>query len=234
MKKVSLLSLVAVLAISTGTKANVENPFYMPAEGKLYSKTSVNKAKSIWNFQEEVGIGATNRLTLAAAIDSQWDTDSTKDGLSFWKIATKYRLSDGKWLSDLYLDYSKSIDEDVWGTKKANTFNAGIKTGLRKEKYALAFNAGLNRIKYENIDSNNIEAGIEYAYNFDSRLSGSINLDYILTDDANFRTWDDQDSLMAKFQVNYLKGGLWSLYYTTELKADDVDNAFGLKYGVQF
>ena len=39
MKKVSLLSLLTVLAISTAAKANIENPLYTPAKGKIYSKT---------------------------------------------------------------------------------------------------------------------------------------------------------------------------------------------------
>ncbi len=55
MKKVSLLSLLAVLAVSTAAQANVEDPLYAPAEGKFYSKTAVNKAKSVYNVSEEIG-----------------------------------------------------------------------------------------------------------------------------------------------------------------------------------
>ena len=88
-------------------------------------------------------------------------------------------------------------------------------------------------IKDFDLDSNNIAFGTDFVYNFDDRVSGQIGLDYILTDDFNVVAGED-DSFALTAQVNYLKGGLWSIYYTTELKADDVDDTFGFKYGVQF
>lgn len=234
MKKVSLLSLLAVLAVSTAAQANVEDPLYTPAKGKLYSKTSVAKSKSVYNFAEEVGYGISNKFAIAGTIDYQNDTDSDADGFSFIKIGGKYRISGGAFITDAYIDYTKAIDEDVWGTDDAYILDAGVRFGKQTAKYTVAGYVGLNRIDHDLMkDTNNIAFGAKAAYSFDDRLSGSIGLDYVLTDDYNMVAGDD-DSLSLTAQVNYQKGGLWSLYYTTELVADDVDDTIGLKYGIQF
>lgn len=233
MKKVSLLSLLAVMAISTGANANVENPLYMPAEGRLYSKTDISKQDSVWGFEEKVGYGFTNRFTMDMALSYQEDKDDEADGWKYYKIGGAYRLSAGKVLTDLYTNYSQTIDEDVFGDD-FSMIDAGLRIGKRNSKYTVAANVGLNRIDIKDgEDSNNIAFGTDFVYNFDDRVSGQIGLDYILTDDFNTVAGED-DSFALTAQVNYLKGGLWSIYYTTELKADDVDDTFGFKYGVQF
>ncbi len=232
MKKVSLLSLLAVLAVSTAANANVEDPLYAPAEGKFYSKTEVNKQDSAYNISEEIGYGITNRFFVAGTIDYQNDTDSDSDGVSFWKIGGKYRLSSGKVITNFYLDYMQGIEEKIWGDD-ASILNTGFQIGTRTAKYTLAANAGLNRVDDGMFDSNNLALCVKGAYNFDDRLSGSLAFDYILNDDFNAET-DTEDSLSMTAQINYQKGGLWSLYYKTELKADGVDDTIGLKYGVQF
>ena len=234
MKKVSLLSLLAVLAISSAANANVEDPLYAPAEGRLYSKTEVNKVDSAYNFSEEIGYGITNRFFMAAKIDYQNDTDSDADGLDSWKIGGKYRLSSGKAITNLYVDYTKGFGEDNLMPDDAYILDAGFQIGTRTTKYQLAANVGLNRVDNDVADSNNVAFGVKGAYNFDDRVSGSLAFDYILNDDFNAET-DEDDSLSMTAQINYQKGGLWSLYYKTELSADVEDeNMFGFKYGVQF
>ncbi|MDE6223916.1 MAG: hypothetical protein K2M23_00385 [Alphaproteobacteria bacterium] len=71
MKKVSLLSLLTVLAISTTAGAHTENPFYMPAEGKGYSKTTIEMGDqlkgvedSTLTVRETLGYGITDRLSV--------------------------------------------------------------------------------------------------------------------------------------------------------------------------
>lgn len=233
MKKVSLLSLLAVMAVSTGAKANVENPLYMPAEGILYSKTDISKQDSVWGFEEKVGYGFTNRFTMDMALSYQEDKDDEADGWKYYKIGGAYRLSTDKVLTDLYANYTQTIDDDTFGDY--NVIDAGLRIGKRNSNYTVAANVGLNRIDIKDfdLDSNNIAFGTDFVYNFDDRVSGQIGLDYILTDDFNVVSGED-DSFALTAQVNYLKGGLWSIYYTTELKADDVDDTFGFKYGVQF
>jgi len=234
MKKVSLLSLLAVLAVSTAAQANVEDPLYAPAKGKLYSKTSLSKADSTLTLQQKFGYGITNRLVVDGFVNYiDQDEADGDDGFGSFNIGGAYRLSAGYLITDVYAHYESAIDEDVIGDYTA--WEAGIKTGRKTNKYTVAFQAGVEHIdlKDTDMDTNNIILGIEGQYSFDDRVSANLGLKYTIVDDFN-REDTDEDTMALTAQVNYQKGGLWSLYYTTELKADDVDNTIGLKYGVQF
>ena len=223
MKKVSLLSLLAVLAVSTAAQANVEDPLYTPAKGKFYSKTAVNKAKSVYNVSEEIGYGISNKFAIAGTIDYQNDTDTDEDGFDTWTIGGKYKISNG---FIVYADYTSTIDEDKFGD--GSMIDVGALFGKQTAKYTIAGKVELDHIDSDVADSNNVVLGAKGAYNFDDRVSGSLGLDYTFLED------EDDDSLVLTAQINYQKGGLWSLYYSTELIADGEDDSIGLKYGIQF
>ncbi|MBR4316087.1 MAG: hypothetical protein IKP65_03855 [Alphaproteobacteria bacterium] len=237
MKKVSIVSMLAVLAISTAASANVENPLYAPAKGKLYSKTSLAKADSTLTLQQKFGYGITNRLVIDGFVNYiDQDKDDGDDGFGSFNIGGAYRLSSGSLITDVYAHYETAIDEDVpFGANDYTAWDAGLKFGKRTAKYTIAAQAGVENIDLKDLDmdTNNIILGLEGAYTFDDRVSGNLGLKYTITDDFN-RSMVLEDTMALTAQVNYLKGGLWSLAYTHELKADDVDNVWTVKYGLAF
>ncbi|MCR5506895.1 MAG: hypothetical protein K6F04_03550 [bacterium] len=234
MKKISLLSLLAVLAVSSAANANVEDPLYAPAKGKLYSKTSVAKADTEYTLQQKFGYGITNRLVVDGFVNYiDQDKEDGEDGFGSFNIGGAYRLSSGSFISDIYAHYQTAIDEDVIGDYTA--WDAGLKFGKQTKKYTLAAQAGVEHIDVKDYtDTNNIVLGLEGAYSFDDRVSASLGLKYTIVDEFSWYGQDDENSMAVTAQVNYLKGGLWSLAYTHEAKIDDIDNVLTLKYGVQF
>ena len=234
MKKISLLSLLAVLAVSSAANANVENPFYTPAKDKLYSKTSLSKADSTHTLQQQFGYGITNRLVIDGFVNYvDQDKQDGDDGFGSFNIGGAYRLSANRYITDVYAHYQTAIDEDVVGDY--TEWEAGFKTGLREKRFALAFQAGIDHLDVKDIDAdtNNIVLGVEGQYSFDDRVSGNLGLKYTLVDDFN-HYGTDEDSAVITAQLNYQKAGLWSLAYTHELKVDNVDNVWTLKYGYAF
>ena len=235
MKKVSLVSMLAVLAFSTAASANVENPFYAPAKGKLYSKTSLSKADSTLALAQKFGYGITNRLVIDGSINYvDQDKEDGEDGFGAYSIGGAYRLSANRYITDVYGNYSKYIDKDVVGER--TEWEAGLKTGIRTTKSALAFSAGINYIEFmPSMDTNNIVLGVEGAYSFDDRISANLGFRYTIADDYNQYATPEEDAMTMTAQINYQKAGLWSLAYTTELKDDrDIDNIWTLKYGYAF
>ena len=239
MKKISLLSLLTVLAISTGAKANVENPLYTPAEGKIYSKTEAGYSDKDWRFIQKVGYGITDKFNIAGSVD-YWvtaaDDEYNYEGentFSTFKLDAGYRVIDGNVKTDLYANYETDIDEDFAGDFDA--YGAGLKVGTVNDKYTVAGKLGYQYIdvKDEEIDSHNFVIGAEGLYQFDDRVSGQLGVEYTLVDEVGFIA-GEEDTVQLRAQVNYNKGGLWSIFYTTELKADDVEDTVGLKYGIQF
>lgn len=233
MKKVSLLSLLTVLAISTGAKANVENPLYAPTEGKFYSKTEAGYSDKDWKFAEKFGYGITNRFNIAGTVDYYLNDDSAyEDGFGSFRLDAGYRLHNGSFKTDLYASYQTDIDEEVLANYDA--YEAGLKFGKVKNKYTLAGKLGYQYIDLKDfdVDSHNFVVGAEGVYQFDDRVSGQLGVEYTLVDEVGFIAGEDTVQLRA--QLNYLKGGLWSIFYTTELKADDIEDTVGLKYGIQF
>ena len=234
MKKVSIVSMLAVLAISTTASANVENPLYAPAKGKLYSKTSLAKADSILTLQQKFGYGITNRLVIDGFVNYiDQDKDDGDDGFGSFNIGGAYRLSSGSLITDVYAHYETAIDEDIVNDYTA--WDAGLKFGKRTAKYTIAAQAGVENIDLKDLDmdTNNIILGLEGAYTFDDRVSGNLGLKYTITDEFN-RSMVLEDTMALNAQENYLKCGLWSLAYTHELKADDVDNVWTVKYSLTF
>ncbi len=234
MKKISILSMLAVLAVSTAASAHVEDPLYAPAKGHLYSKSSLSKADTTYVLQQKFGYGFTNKFVMDGYVNYvDQDKDDGKDGFGALNIGGAYRLSAGYLITDVYAHYEKSIDEDVWGDYTA--WDAGLKTGRRTQKYTIAAQAGVEHLSIKDgNDTNNIVLGLEGAHSFDDRVSGSLGLKYTIVDDFNRENGTDEDTMALTAQINYLKGGLWSLAYTHELKAEDVDNVITLKYGLQF
>ena len=235
MKKVSLLSMLAVLAFSTAASANVENPLYAPANGRLYSKTSLSKADSTLVLAQKFGYGITNRLVIDGAINYyDQDKNDGDDGFGTFAIGGAYRLSANRFITDIYANYEKFIDKDIAGEYKE--WQAGLKSGIRTNKYTIAFQAGVDHIDFGNsVDTNNILLGVEGQYSFDDRVSANLGFKYTLADDYNQYGTPEEDALAMTVQLNYQKAGLWSLAYTTELKDDnDIDNIWTIKYGYAF
>ncbi|MBD5405171.1 hypothetical protein HDR59_01320 [bacterium] len=243
MKKVSLLSLLSVLAISTAAGAHTENPFYAPAEGKVYSITSVEMGDqfkgvddSTLTIREKVGYGITNKLSVNGSIDYLFDSYMgeafEEDGLGMFNFGLTYRYLTGSMLADAYFNYGTSMDKDVWYDN--NTLTFGTKFGKRTSKYAVA---GLVEYRYVddkayNENYNQFEFGVEGMYQFNPTWSANLSLNYEMLDD--FYGDDVDNPLYLKPQVNVTTStGTISAYYKTDL-AGDFEDAMGVKYGVQF
>ena len=173
---------------------------------------------------------STNRFAIDGTVNHLWVHEG-EDGFGSFKFGGKYRLSTAGLITDVYASYETDIDEDVLGD--LSSIEAGLKFGKMTNKWTLAGKLAYNNIDVDIDDTNNFIIGAEGLYNFDDRISGQLGIDYTLVDKFSFNT-ADEDSIALTAQVNYLRGGLWSLYYTTELKADDVDDQIGFKYGIQF
>ena len=239
MKKVSLLSLLSVLAISTAAGAHTENPFYAPAEGRVYSITSVelgdqykNAPDSTLSIREKVGYGITNRLNVSGSIDYLFDSfmgGQKEDGLGMFNFGLTYRYLTGSILADAWFNYGTSMDKDVWYDN--NTLTFGTKFGKRTSKYAIAGLAQYSYVddKAKNDNYNQFAFGVEGMYQFNRTWSANLSLEYDIMDDDNL-----DDPLFFKPQVNVTTSvGTISAYYKTDL-AGDYAEAMGVKYGVQF
>ena len=241
MKKVSLLSLLSVLAISTAAGAHTENPFYAPAEGKVYSITSVEMGdqdkdapETTLTIREKVGYGITNKLSVNGSIDYLFDsymgdTGKEEDGLGMFNFGLTYRYLTGSMLADAYFNYGTSMDKDVWYDN--NTLTFGTKFGKRTSKYAVAGLAQYSYVddKENNENYNQFAFGVEGMYQFNPTWSANLSLEYDIMDYE-----DEDDPLFLKPQVNVTtSAGTISAYYKTDL-AGDFEDAMGVKYGVQF
>ncbi len=244
MKKVSLLSLLSVLAISTAVGAHTENPFYAPAEGKVYSITSVEMGdqfkgaeESTLTIREKVGYGITNRLNISGSVDYLFDSyageaEKEEDGLGMFNFGIAYRYFSGSMIGDAYFNYGTSMDKDVWYDN--NTLTFGTKFGKRTSKYAIAGLAQYSYVddKSENENYNQFAFGVEGMYQFNKTWSANLSLEYDMLDDENGKEVDDP--LYFKPQVNVTtSAGTISAYYKTDL-AGDYEESMGVKYGVQF
>lgn len=242
MKKVSLLSLLTVLALSTTAGAHTENPFYMPAEGKGYSKTTIEMGDqlkdvpdSTLTVRETLGYGITDRLSVDGSIEylkdsylgDSWDKE---DGLGQFNLGLKYRYLKGSMLGDAYINYGTSMNEDVW--YKNNTYTLGTKVGVRHSDYEVAGVAEYRFVDADDDDYNQFAVGVESMYKFNKTWSANLSLNYEMMDD--FYGDDVDDPLFLKPQVNLTtSAGTVSAYYKTDVMGD-FEDAFGVKYGVQF
>ncbi|MGN0929647.1 MAG: outer membrane beta-barrel protein [Alphaproteobacteria bacterium] len=242
MKKVSLLSLLTVLALSTTAGAHTENPFYMPAEGKVYSKTTIEMGDqfkdaddSTLTIRETLGYGITDRLSVDGSfeylMDSYMGDDAYKeDGLGQFNLGLKYRYLTGSMLGDAYINYGTSMDEDVW--YKNNTYTVGTKLGVRHADYAVAGVVEYRFVDADDDDYNQFVVGVDSMYQFNNMWSANLSLNYEMMDD--FHGDDVDDPLYLKPQVNLTtSAGTVSAYYKTDVMGD-YEDSFGVKYGVQF
>ena len=236
MKKITILSLVSALTITNFANAHVENPLYVPTKGKFYSKSGFEKAKSVLQVNGDVGYGITNRYSMSLGLGYQEDLDSTKDGFTNVRIGGNYRLLNNRALvSDIFAKYAKSLDKEVAG--QYQEIDAGWKVGTQRKGFTVAGSVRFNRVVMKNKadnDSNNIGINGNFAFNINERYSSQIEVDYLLTDDFNTRTGTKDNSFLVKAQVNYIRNGLWSLYYQRDLGVKNSSGGLGLKYGIQF
>lgn len=118
MKKLTLTSLLTVLAVSGANAANIidGNPLYRPGEGRFYSNFAVEshtEAIEDWAVSEEFGYGITDRLAVFMKTGL-----SETDGFDYmswddFSVGLNYRLLDmGNWKGDVYGVYSLY---PVWG-----------------------------------------------------------------------------------------------------------------------
>ncbi len=228
MKKVSLLSLLAVLTISSVAGAHTENPFYMPAKDKVYSITEFNYKDKDYSFSEKVGYGITNNVEVYGSLGYAMLDTSDENGFSDFNLGVKYRYLTGSMIGDVYAEYQTNIDDKIFG--EYNQFNVGTVFGKRTNQYALAGKVEYNFVDPEVGDAlNNFVFGAEGMYQFNNMWSANLGLEYLMLDQDN-----SDDPLYVTPQVNLTtNAGTFSVYYTTDIAADD-ENAFGLKYGVQF
>ncbi len=237
MNKISLLSLLTVMAISTGAKANVENPLYMPKEGVGYSKTGFTTADEFWRLSEKVGYGFTNNFAASIGLD-YYTVDSTdENGLGNLELDLEYRMSSGSMISDLYVGMKTNMDDKIFDDH--TTYEAGLRFGVMKKDWTLAANVGYEYEDLTTLDetASNIIIGADVVHEFNNAWSAQVGLEYKMLDDL-YETLYEDDLLTLTLQANYENNGLWSVYYETELNNDHkgtiYEDQYGVKYGVQF
>lgn len=229
MKKVSILSLLATLAISTAASANVEDPLYAPAKGTVYSKTAITKQDKVYGLVEKVGYGINDKIAIDGTINYIYpDVDGADSGFGSLNIGGTYRLTNGNIITDIYANYERQIDKDMVG--EYNEIMAGVKAGKRTAKWTAAAMAGVDHTKFDGADAtNDVVLGLAGQYTFDDRVSANVDVAHTIMDADGA-----DDTTVLGVQVNYDKAGLWSVRYEKDLQDSDSEEIISLKYGIQF
>lgn len=180
MKKLFCTSLISLfVAISTSSFAdtitNVENPLYLPKSGEIYSKTGAaimykradntqaNIAKKhngevefpVWRFTEDIGVGLTDRLTLAGRFGYTLNNSINRKGMHRGRLGLTYRLLESLdgfvWdmYGEAYLSGLQKMEGKFSILDKTFTYDnfsngrwgaiAGTKFGKKWDKLTLSF-----------------------------------------------------------------------------------------------
>lgn len=126
MKKTLKVAVAASVLATPALAANMENPLYLPAQGEIYSKTSVGLmykrtdetpalvAKDqdnmnqfpILRFHEDIGYGITDRLAVHGSFGYTQTDDINRKGLHLGRVGMTYRMLEdlGSSIWDIYAD----------------------------------------------------------------------------------------------------------------------------------
>ncbi len=213
MKKISLLTLLSVMTFAGASNANVENPLYIPKEGGVVVKGEFALGDGFWGLGGSVGYGITKKFSMDIGLD-YYDTTGL-DGVSVNGI---YRLTNTSLITDVYAGLEFGDD---------TTVNGGVRVGKQNKGWTFAANAGL---MFNSVMT--VEAGADLVKQFSGNWK-----EWSLQAAADLYLVDVLDNLNTNVdltaQVNYQKGGLWSLFYTANVEGASADR-FGIKYGTQF
>ena len=216
MKKLTLTSLLTVLAVSGANAANVidGNPLYRPGEGRFYSNFAIEShtdAIEDWKVAEEFGYGITDRLAVFMKTGL-----SETDGFDYmsWNdftVGLNYRLLDmGNWKGDVYGVYSL---DPVWGdhmpfldeASTMYTWTLGMRAGYVGAGWTVAGHVDFDYLNTESFNwgddgAHSLSAGLDAQLVLCPQWNLIAGVEYtgILDDYAhNAGRWD------AKFGVNY-------------------------------
>lgn len=216
MKKLTLTSLLTVLAVSGANAANVidGNPLYRPGEGRFYSNFAIEShtdAIENWKVAEEFGYGITDRLAVFMKTGL-----SEKDGFDYmswddFTVGLNYRLLDmGNWKGDVYGVYSLN---PVWGdhvpfldeASTEYTWTLGMRAGYVGAGWTVAGHVDFDYLNKESFNwgddgAHSLSAGLDAQLVLCPQWNLIAGVEYtgVLDDSAhNAGTWD------AKFGVNY-------------------------------
>lgn len=216
MKKLTLTSLLTVLAVSGANAANVidGNPLYRPGEGRFYSNFAIEShtdAIENWKVAEEFGYGITDRLAVFMKTGL-----SETDGFDYmsWNdftVGLNYRLLDmGNWKGDVYGVYSL---DPVWGdhmpfldeVSTMYTWTLGMRAGYVGAGWTVAGHVDFDYLNTESFNwgddgAHSLSAGLDAQLVLCPQWNLIAGVEYtgVLDDSAhNAGTWD------AKFGVNY-------------------------------
>ncbi|HNY24969.1 MAG TPA: hypothetical protein PKJ33_00255 [Alphaproteobacteria bacterium] len=150
MKKIALVSFLAIFAISGANAANIidGNPLYRPSENHFYSLTNVGTAVGLedsvydyrmWTAGEEFGYGISDKLAVFLNTNAS----------AFYPTSTKMSDDNYSWdnlalgLTYRYLDEGM-FKADVYGKVTQLYSQAGVATSSGLETIAYLWTAGTN------------------------------------------------------------------------------------------
>lgn len=233
MKKITLTSLLAVLAVSGAHAANVidGNPLYMPKKGHFYSETTLashSETTKNWELTEEFGYGVTDKL--AVNIKTSLNEKDSFDMYSWKDLALKatFRAIDkGAWKMDVYGAYGAGDailsnvgqvgalmyhigDDTEWFDKDSTfyTWTAGVRGGYTMGALTLA-----GHVAYEYI-------GAE-SFNWDEegyhKWVAGLDAQYLLCDKLNLVAGAEYAGITNDGAKNV---GVWNGYFGVNYNID--------------
>jgi hypothetical protein len=185
MKKTTKIAAALAILSSPAFAANLENPLYIPQSNEGFSKTAVGfmykvtddsdalVSKNhdgatefpIWRFQQDLGYGITDRLSVRGQMGYTYNGDIDRKGLHLGRLGLNYRAFDGKTTNGIVADFY--ADAGLGGIDKMK--GALLNDGFKYENYSTsqyAAWAGFNVGKTWNDMTAAFFA--EYGYHFSS------------------------------------------------------------------
>ena len=124
-----LLASAAVLFATSASAQDITSPFYLPGQGQLLSKTSVDYNRTTTKHhqgtsealygQEEITYGVTDNMSVVAAIGNQFDVkrmtnrEYNNDHNFDYTLGAKYNMNYGSWMSQIGASYY-TYDPNSW------------------------------------------------------------------------------------------------------------------------
>jgi hypothetical protein len=217
---------------AAGAGAGTENPLYRPDAKRSYAISDVSDSKHLFQARETFGYGFTDVFAIGASF-GYVDPDRSmpfESGFDSAEAELSYRYLGGRVIGDVYGRYGTSMDKDASEYGKFNSYTVGTRLGVDEGGHTRAGRAEYTYVDPDLSDGVDMwKVGASWLYRFAPRFSAMLDAEYVNLDTGR----DGGDSTFATIQANYHAKGTLSAYYRVSVD-NDVDDSYGIKYGVQF
>ncbi|MDR1338301.1 MAG: hypothetical protein LBJ73_04725 [Rickettsiales bacterium] len=255
MKKLALLSLLAVFAVTGAHAANTinGNPLYRPDGGKFYSVTSLgshSENTNAWGLGEEFGYGITDKLAVILGTTVSESNTFDRNAWNDFSLGLNYRaFEQGKIKADVFGSYRL---DSVWGdhasfldkTLTSYAWTVGARVGYVADDFTIAGHFAFDYLGSESFNWGDegwhrLRLGLDAQYLIDSNWNVIAGVEYTgRTDDGVRDAGEWTGAVGANYNIDEDKyvgvfAG-WAMRHATGDWELDDGFEFGAKFGIQF